>query len=189
MNMVYLFIHIKTREVITVNVKNNTSIIEGRVSVCTLASLLKFFESNNVQVNTKSALLNEIVETFYGVLIENNMAIQVTDVEKAAEVLERLSTRRDVRVQRNLSKAILMQRSEEIEAENLKAMCVEGVRKFEELMNRDGADASRAVGVIADSGTQGVQLSKEAQIVPNVAMPDVSAVVVSAKEGESNEQA
>lgn len=136
----------------------NTGIVEGRVSVCTLASLLKFFDNNNVQVNTKSALLNEALETFFGVLIENNMVEPVTDIEDAIEILDRLSTKRDVRVSRNLLKAILMQRSEEINAENLRAICEEGVRKFEEMMN-SGADVERAEGI--------VQLSEEAQKVPD----------------------
>ena len=153
--------------------KNFTGIIEGRVDKRSLAVLYKWFAQNGVVVNTKSALLNEIVETLKNVVIENGLAFQIEDIREADMIMSPLATSRDVRVLGNLSKAISVERQNDIGKEAMRTMCEEGVKKFEEIMASKGFDIERVKGIQAehlpDSGS--VQLSEEAQIVPDLSSP------------------
>jgi hypothetical protein len=138
--------------------KNFTGIIEGRVDKRSLATLYKWFLQNNVAVRTKSALVNEIVETLKNVVVENNLVKEVISIQEADDILVPLATAIDRKVAGNLAKAIRMEVATEVSEENLRAICEEGVRKFEEMMSKN-TDVSRAEGI--------VQLSEEARKVPD----------------------
>lgn len=138
--------------------KNFTGIVEGRVDKRSLATLYRWFLQSGVAVRTKSALVNEIVETLRNIVVENGLVESVDSLQEADEIMSPLATGIDRKVAGNLSKAIRMERFEEINAENLKTLCEEGVKKFEEMMS-ENTDVSRAEGV--------VQLSEEAMKVPD----------------------
>lgn len=144
------------------NGKRNTGILEGRVNLLTMATLLKMFDTNGVVVNSKSELLNEIMETLLKSGIDSGLVTPITDLEEAMAVMERLATNRDRRVMGNLYKAIRVQN--ETPAVSYSDV-LEGVRKF----NPELAEQiERANMVKAEHIDETPTLSKEAQEVPDL---------------------
>ena len=153
--------------------KNFTGIIEGRVDKRSLAVLYRWFMQNGVVVNTKSALLNEIVETLKNVIIENGLAFPIEDIREADMIMSPLTTGIDKKVLGNLSKAIKIERQNDIDKEKMRTICEEGVKRFEEIMASKGFDIERVKGIQAEHlpDNSSVQLSEEAQIVPDMSKP------------------
>jgi hypothetical protein len=142
---------------------NNTAIIEGRVSICTLATLYRFYTQQGVLCSTKSALLKESLETLVNALVENSMCERVTDVQEAMSIMRPLATNHDKKVMGNLSKAIVMQNSirstGNTELEN----------EFLRILNEKKEFFDKAVKDVHKSNNS-VQLSPEAMKVPDLSI-------------------
>lgn len=147
----------------------NTCILEGRVDICSIATLFKFFSLKGIVIETKSSLLKNVVETLVDALVENDLCDRIIDVEDAAQIMERISTNRDKKVRLNLGKAIKMQREDEGSKEQMRLAALEYMKVHRPdlyELNTKGRVETEKRYVSGESDI--AKLSPEAQVVPDL---------------------